>query len=34
VENGERRLDVVEFVELAKALKVDPVVLFSRFLRW
>jgi hypothetical protein len=34
VEIGERRLDVVEFVEMAKAMKVDPVVLFNRFLRW
>jgi transcriptional regulator with XRE-family HTH domain len=34
IEIGERRLDVVEFVALAKALKVDPAVLFDRFLRW
>lgn len=33
-ESGERRLDTVEFVELAEALKVDPEVLFARFLRW
>ena len=34
IEIGERRLDVVEFVALAKALKVEPAVLFDRFLRW
>jgi len=32
-EAGERRLDVVEFVALAKALKVDPIDLFTRFVR-
>ena len=25
VETGERRLDVIEFLQLAKALKIDPV---------
>jgi len=34
IEAGERRLDVVEFVAIAKALKVEPGVLFERFLRW
>lgn len=33
-ESGERRLDVIEFTELAEALKVDPEVLFARYLRW
>ena len=33
IESGERRLDVVEFVAVAKALKVDPVELFTRFAR-
>jgi transcriptional regulator with XRE-family HTH domain len=32
-ETGERRLDVVEFVAVAKALKVDPVELFAKFVR-
>lgn len=32
-ETGERRLDVVEFVAVAKALKVDPIELFARFVR-
>ena len=30
-EAGEPRLDVVEFVAVAKALKVDPIDLFTRF---
>lgn len=34
VEIGERRLDLVEFVTLARAMKVDPMVLFERFLAW
>ena len=34
VESGERRLDVVEFCELAEVLGVDPVALFERFARW
>lgn len=33
-EAGERRLDVVEFTEIAKALRVDAEVLFSRYVRW
>ena len=32
-EAGERRLDVVEFVGMVKALKLDPVELFTRFVR-
>jgi hypothetical protein len=32
-ESGERRWDGVEFVEVAKALKVDPIELFTRFVR-
>lgn len=34
VETGERRLDVVEFKHVAKALKLDPVDLFRRFANW
>lgn len=34
IESGERRLDVIEFVELARALRVNPQKLFERFLRW
>jgi len=34
IEAGERRVDVVEFVAIAKALKLDPRVLFERFLGW
>jgi transcriptional regulator with XRE-family HTH domain len=33
-ETGERRLDVVEFIEIAKALGEDPVVLFKRLVEW
>ena len=33
IESGERRLDVVEFVAVAKALKLDPIDLFTRFVR-
>lgn len=32
VERNERRIDVVEFIALAKALSVDPVRLFSAVL--
>lgn len=28
-ERGERRLDLIEFLELAEVLKIDPVVLFN-----
>jgi transcriptional regulator with XRE-family HTH domain len=31
-EGGERRIDVVEFVEIARALGADPVRLFGDFL--
>jgi hypothetical protein len=34
VETGERRLDIVEFRRLAKALGVDDVLLYQRFSRW
>jgi len=34
VEVGERRLDVVEFVAIAKALKIEPEKMFARFLSW
>jgi transcriptional regulator with XRE-family HTH domain len=30
IEGGERRIDVLEFIELARALRADPVKLFSR----
>ncbi|MBL8571964.1 MAG: helix-turn-helix transcriptional regulator [Phreatobacter sp.] len=33
VENGERRLDVVEFTEYAEAIEVAPIVLFKRILK-
>jgi transcriptional regulator with XRE-family HTH domain len=32
-ENGERRLDIVEFVALARALGQDPEKLFRKFLQ-
>ena len=32
VENGERRLDVVEFIFVARALGIDPKDLFARLL--
>ena len=32
-ERGERRLDIVEFGEVAKALGVDPVKLLAKFYR-
>lgn len=32
-ENGERRLDVVEFVTISKALKADSRKIFNRLLR-
>ncbi|MHB8302885.1 MAG: helix-turn-helix domain-containing protein [Acidobacteriaceae bacterium] len=32
-ERGERRLDVIEFGEVAKALGVDPVKLLTKFYR-
>ena len=33
IESGERRLDVVEFVEIARALKLDAAELLSRIYR-
>jgi hypothetical protein len=33
-ETGERRLDVVEFFDMAEALDIDPVTLFQRVARW
>jgi transcriptional regulator with XRE-family HTH domain len=32
VENGERRVDVTEFVEIAQAMNIDPKKLFARYL--
>jgi transcriptional regulator with XRE-family HTH domain len=32
IEGGERRIDVIEFIELARALRTDPIKLFSRVL--
>jgi hypothetical protein len=34
VETGRRRLDVVELMEIAKALKLEPLVLFTRIANW
>jgi ribosome-binding protein aMBF1 (putative translation factor) len=34
IEIGERRLDVVEFTAIARALKLEPAVLYERFLAW
>lgn len=34
VETGRRRLDLVEFMEIAKALKLEPLVLFTRIANW
>jgi transcriptional regulator with XRE-family HTH domain len=34
IEIGERRLDVVEFAAIAKALEIDPRKMFDRFLSW
>jgi transcriptional regulator with XRE-family HTH domain len=33
VERGERRLDIVEFVEVCEALDIDPKAAFAEFLR-
>jgi transcriptional regulator with XRE-family HTH domain len=33
VENGDRRLDLIEFVAIARALRVEPKDLFARVLR-
>jgi hypothetical protein len=32
MEAGERRIDVIEFIELARVLEVDPRQLFARVL--
>jgi transcriptional regulator with XRE-family HTH domain len=32
IENGERRLDVIEFIEIARALGMDPNKLFAKVL--
>ncbi len=32
LENSERRIDVVEFIQLAKAMGIDPKVLFEKVL--
>ena len=34
IEIGERRVDVVEFAAISKALKLDPRKMFDRFLGW
>lgn len=34
IEIGERRLDVVEFTAIAKALNMDPRKMFERFMGW
>ncbi|MBV6486908.1 MAG: hypothetical protein GHHEDOFH_00845 [Pseudorhodoplanes sp.] len=31
-ENGERRIDIIEFTTIARAIGADPVGLYSRFL--
>ena len=33
IEAGERRVDVLEFIEIARALGTDPVTLFSNAIR-
>lgn len=30
IEGGERRVDVIEFIEVARALRLDPIKLFAR----
>jgi transcriptional regulator with XRE-family HTH domain len=32
MESGERRIDVIEFIEIARALEVDPLQLFAKLL--
>jgi ribosome-binding protein aMBF1 (putative translation factor) len=32
IETGDRRMDVVEFTAFARALKVDPLTLYERYL--
>jgi transcriptional regulator with XRE-family HTH domain len=31
-ENGERRIDIVEFVTIARAMKADPIALFGELI--
>lgn len=31
-ENGERRIDIIEFTTIARAMSAEPVALFARFL--
>jgi transcriptional regulator with XRE-family HTH domain len=31
-ENGERRIDIIEFATIARAMNAEPVALFARFL--
>jgi transcriptional regulator with XRE-family HTH domain len=33
-ETGRRRVDVVEVMEIARALKLEPLVLFTRIANW
>ena len=33
-ENGERRLDVVEFCDVARALESSPIELLAELLKW
>lgn len=32
-ENGERRVDVIEFLEIAQAIGFDPIVFLKRFIK-
>jgi DNA-binding XRE family transcriptional regulator len=34
MESGERRVDVTEFTAYARALKLDPMTLYQRYLAW
>ena len=34
MESGERRIDVPEFILIASALNIDPVVMLGRVLHW
>jgi transcriptional regulator with XRE-family HTH domain len=34
IESGERRVDVAEFITIARALSLDPEQLLGRVLRW
>ncbi len=33
-ENGERRLDVIEFVEICEALQIDPIDVINQIKKW